>query len=84
MRAWCKLHLAVPLLRTEDPEFREAYDKHVKPLPYPSKLAAMIEPLNLPVTSRMNTSQMARYMDAIYQHFSELGCELTKPEREGQ
>lgn len=79
-RGYCKLVLGVPILRTEDDEFREAYDNHVKGLPYESKLACMMEPIDLPVTRRMTTAQKKQYLDAMYQHFAGLGVHLTDPD----
>ena len=65
-RAHCKLHFGVPILR-EDDEFRELYDKVVKPHDYETKIELM--GMDFPVTSLMTVKQMTRYLDAIYQHF---------------
>lgn len=80
-RGYCKLTLGVPILRAENTDFCERYDAVVKPLPYESKLAIMMEPLDLPVTRLMTTEQKTRYLDAINRHFSEQGVVLTQPER---
>lgn len=82
-RAWCKLHIGVPILRAEDDEFRESYDKHIRPLPYETKLACMAVPLDFPVSRLMSTSQMTRYLDAIYTEFTGRGVKLTDPEERG-
>lgn len=82
-RGFCKLHFAVPILRWELPEFREKYDRIVKPLPYESKLELMQEPLDFPCTRLMTKDQKARYLDAIYQHFTGLGMRLTDPGLKG-
>src|SRR5690606_26105095 len=37
-RAYCKLHFGVPILRGENEEFREAYDKIIRPHSYEDKL----------------------------------------------
>lgn len=79
-RAYCKLHFGVPILRNENDEFREAYDKHVRPHTYEDKLAFMSLPLDFPVTRLMKVKQKKRYLDEIYQHFSSLGVQLTNPE----
>lgn len=81
-RAYCKLHFGVPILR-EDEDFQAKYDQTVKPLPYETKLALMAEPFDFPVTRLMQVPQMRRYLDAIYQHFTGLGFQLTDPNWQG-
>tara|TARA_R110000868_G_scaffold182850_1_gene424000 strand:+ start:2684 stop:3112 length:429 start_codon:yes stop_codon:yes gene_type:complete len=78
-RAYCKLHFGVPLLRAESEPFRIEYDAIIKPLPYEHKLRLM-GAMEFPVTRRMNVDQKTRYLDAVYQHFVELGVMLTIPE----
>jgi len=80
-RGYCKLHLGVPILRNENDEFREKYDKVIKPMPYETKLILMQEPFDFPVTRLMTTKQKARYLDAVYQYFRGLGVQLTEPKR---
>ena len=80
VRGYCKLTLGVPILRAENERFRDAYDRHIKGLPYEQKLAMMMEPLDLPVTRLMTTDQHTRYLDALAQHFCEQGVRLTDPE----
>lgn len=82
-RGYCKLHFAVPILRWELPEFKEKYDRIVKPLPYEAKLELMQEPLDFPCTRLMNKDQKTRYLDAVYQHFTGLGMRLTDPNLRG-
>jgi len=72
-KRYCKLHFGVPILRAEAPDFREAYDKSIKPLPYETKLAVMAY---WPVTSIMDRSQIARYIDAIRADFEPRGVIL--------
>lgn len=79
-RGECKLTLGVPILRAENPAFREAYDEHIRPLPYERKLAYMMMPLDFPVTRLMTTSQKTKYLDQVAQHFAEQGVVLTDPE----
>lgn len=62
IKSFCKLHYAVPILRAENDEFREAYDASIKPMPYERKLAAMAL---LPVTSLMSTMQLSQYLEAV-------------------
>lgn len=79
LRAYLKLHIGVPILRDENSEFCEAYDRVVKPLSYEDKLAIMAEPLSFPVTSIMTTAQKVKYLDRMGQHLSEQGVSLTIP-----
>lgn len=79
-RAFCKLHFGVPMLRNENEKFRESYDRVVKKLGYEAKLEIMAEPLSLPVTRLMNKSQKTRYLNMMYQHFIELGFDITDPQ----
>ncbi len=76
VRAECKLHYGVPILRRDNPDFKEQYDDIIKPLPYEKKLAAMLEPLELPVTSLMRTRQMKEYLDTIYREYTARGFVL--------
>ena len=80
VRAECKLHHGVPIMRTECEVFRSKYDEYIKPLPYEKKLELMVEPVAFPVTSLMNTRQMKRYLDIVYRKFTEKGVTLTVPE----
>lgn len=79
-RAYCKLTIGIPILREQNEAFRIRYDEIVKPLPYEQKIAFMSEPLNLPVTSLMNTKQFTEYLDGIIRHFGEQGIVLTMPD----
>jgi len=79
-RGYCKLHHGVPILRDADEAFREHYDRVLRPLPYETKLACMMVPIDLPVTSRMNTLQLTAYLDAVHREFSGQGVVLTIPE----
>lgn len=77
--AYCKLHIGVPILR-EDDDFREFYDETIKGMTYEKKMKIMERPGVFSVTSLMTTKQMARYMDAVYVHYTSLGALLTEPE----
>lgn len=78
-RAFCKLCIGIPILREKE-EYRERYDKFLRPLTYEQKIAMMIDPFNLPVTSIMSVKEKGRYLDAIYIHFTSLGVKLSVPE----
>jgi hypothetical protein len=77
-RRW-KLHHGVPILREDSEEFRQFYDRALKPLSYTLKLEAM---RFVPVTSEMKVRQMVRFMDAIWKECGEQRIVLTDPERE--
>jgi hypothetical protein len=79
VRAISKLEIAVPILRAEDEEFRAAYDANIRGLPYETKLACMKEPIDLPVTRRMNVTQKKRFLDEMHRYWSEKGVLLTDP-----
>ena len=79
-RAYAKLHFAVPILRAEIEEFREAYDRHIEPLPYEQKLAFMAVPLNFPCTRLMTTKMTTAFLDRLREHYESLGVRLTVPE----
>lgn len=79
-RAYCKLHLGVPILRAESEEFCAAYDKYIRPLPYETKLAYMAVPLDFPVTRLMTTRQCKQYLDDVWTEFTGRGVRLTDPE----
>lgn len=80
LRGICKLQFGVPILRAENTAFREAYDSHVKGLPYETKVAIMTEPLDMPVTRLMTTKQKTTYLDNMSRWFTEQGVYLTYPE----
>ena len=76
-RAYCKLHFGVGLLRQVDEQFEQAYKEFVLPLTYEQKLKVMLEPIDLSVTSRMNTETMCAYLKLVSNHFLQEGFELT-------
>lgn len=79
VRAYCKLHFGVPILRAENEAFRVAYDRTMLNLTYEDKLAA-IQAFELPVTRLMTTKQMTAFMDRMQQHWLVQGFRLTDPE----
>jgi hypothetical protein len=78
VRARCKLEIGVPILRAEQEKFRATYDRLIRPLAYPEKLA-LIRDIELPVTSLMNVDQMSRYLDVVFRRHAEIGVVLTIP-----
>lgn len=81
LRAYCKLHFGIPILRAESEEFCAVYDRIIRPLPYEQKLELMAVPIDFPVTRLMTTKQKTEFLDAIYQHYTGLGVVLTIPKK---
>lgn len=75
-KSYCKLHYGVPILRTEDDEFRASYDAVIKPLSYENKLIAM---RCWPVTSLMTKAQLSQYAEAMQADFAKHGVILEFP-----
>ena len=77
-KAYCKLHHGVPILRAEDEQFRDFYDRTLKvTLAYDQKLDAM---KFLPVTSLMTKPQLSKYLEAVRDDFMKRGVMLEFPE----
>lgn len=73
----CKLLFGVPILRAEEPDFREQYDALVKDrFSYEEKLALMDW---MPVTSLMTTDQLSRYLEAMQAGYGKRGVVLEFP-----
>jgi Fe-S cluster assembly scaffold protein SufB len=64
-------------MREDSPEFRDTYDRLIKPLSYEQKLKAMEL---IAVTSLMKVRQMVRYLDSIERECGEQGVVLTNPD----
>jgi chaperone required for assembly of F1-ATPase len=79
VRAYCKLHFGVPILRAENEAFRQSYDATMLNLPYETKLEA-VKAFDLPVTRLMTVKQMTAFMDEVQRFWSEKGVRLTDPE----
>lgn len=82
-RAFVKLHFGVPILRRDSDQFREAYDRILRPLAYHQKLELMALPFDFPVTRGMTKAQKTEYLDAMWNHFTGLGFRLTDPRMQG-
>lgn len=72
-----KLRIGVPILRADSIEFRDIYDKAIKPLPYEMKLKTMDF---IPVTSKFTVRQMVRYLDTVQRECIQQGIRLTDPD----
>ena len=77
VQAEWKLEIGVPILRADDPDFRAAYDKAVRPLPYADKIKIMKH--FFPVTSLMRVRQMCRFLDQVERQCLGMGLRLTQP-----
>jgi hypothetical protein len=78
-KSYCKLHHGVPILRSEDEEFKAFYDASIKGMSYERKLGAM---KFLPVTSLMTKPQLSAYLEAVQADFMWRGVRLEFPETE--
>lgn len=76
-KCYCKLHHGVPILRAENPEFRESYDAAIRDLTYAQKLQVM---KLLPVTSLMTKPQLSKYLEAVQADYAKRGVHLSFPE----
>jgi hypothetical protein len=77
-RAYCKLHFGVPILRNASAEYRAAYDRIIRPLPYEHKLQMMMVPLDWPVTRAMDRHQISQFLDEVYQFLTGRGVNLER------
>lgn len=78
VQAEFKLEIGVPIMREND-DFREKYDRIIRPLPYEDKITIMRD-FDFPVSSLMKTPQMVRFLDAIQARYEARGFELTDPD----
>lgn len=62
----CKLCHGVPILRESDADYRQAYDRVIKPLEYGLKLEAMDF---WPVTRLMRKGQLSAYLDDVQRQY---------------
>lgn len=81
VQAEWKLRHGIPILREQSPEFRDVYDRCLKPLSYEQKIEAMRD-LDIPVTSALKVRQMVSYLDAVQQESVSHGFKLTDPDPE--
>lgn len=73
---YCKLHHGVPILRSEDADFKAFYDKALMGLTYEDKLGAMDF---MPVTRLMNKSQLSRLLQDVQDDYRRRGVQLEFP-----
>jgi len=80
VRAETKLQIGVPIMREESADFREKYDRILKPMPYETKLELMVEPMEFPVTSLMSVKAMTRYISEMLAHWDAQGAPVMLPD----
>ena len=76
IRAECKLRHGIPILRAASQEFRDMYDKVIKPHDYETKLAMMAY---IPVTSLMDKAQFTEYLETVIREYSKQGISIVMP-----
>ena len=76
-RKICKLTLGIPILRGDDYEFQQRYDRILKPHTYEEKIEIMDW---FPVTSVMSVKLKKEFLDAQYVYLTGLGARLTEPD----
>lgn len=75
VKAECKLHFGVPILRAEDQDFRAFYDRALKhSFTHKEKLDLM---KFVPVTSLMTQDQMKQFATAMQEHYAKRGVVLS-------
>ena len=77
-KCFCKLHFATPILRAENEEFKDVYDKTIKKFSYEQKIEVM---KIIPVTSLMTTKQLSNYLESMKDYFyKNTGFDLKFPD----
>jgi hypothetical protein len=79
VRGETKLRIGVPIMRIASDTFCEKYDRLIKPLDYKVKLEFMMEPIDLPVTRIMNSTQKMEYLDGMQRMWAERGVSVSYP-----
>ena len=74
VRAESKLHIGVPIMRSESDVFREKYDRLIKPRPYEEKIELMVEPFDFPVTRLMSVKAMNEYITRLLRYWDDKGA----------
>jgi len=74
-REW-KLRYGVPILREDSEDFRDIYDKMIRPRSYEDKIEAM---RIIDVTSIMTVKQMTTFLDTVQRECAQQGIRLTDP-----
>ena len=81
VRAYCKLHFGVPIMRRDDERFAAGWARYFEDKPYSEQLFLMganplFGPDGFPVTRLFGTKQGVEYTEAMAAHFSAQGVFL--------
>lgn len=81
-RRYCKLHYGVPIMRRDDADFRDGWNRMFLHLTYEQKLelmgpCAIFGPDGFPVTRLFNRVQGVLYTDRIVEAFTDRGVVFT-------
>jgi hypothetical protein len=77
VRRMCKLHYGIPILRANDPEFCDFYDRLIKhSFTTEDKLLLMD---HLEVTSKFNKEMGTEYIDTVIREYSQQGFCMIHP-----
>jgi hypothetical protein len=79
VRAETKLCVGIPIMRQDD-DFRSKYDEMIRPLPYQTKLAMMVEPFDFAVTRLMTVRQMTDYISQMLAYWDAQGASVMMPD----
>ena len=82
LRAECKLYCGVPILRRDDEDFRESYDRVFKHMPYEDKVKYFVA-FQMPITSLMNPKQMTEFISNLFKKFNDEGVHLADLDNDG-
>lgn len=69
-------------IRMKDPQFAWLWERTGAHLDY-ERQCGLLASGNFNVSSKMSKPDLSRYMDAMRQHYDELGVRLTDPEMQG-
>lgn len=76
-REYCKYHIGIPILISDEPEMMDLFKRAMGPLDYETRIKSM---KLISVTSLMKVKQFTLYLEKIYNHFDPQGYQLPKPD----
>ena len=76
VKAEIKLRFGIPILRRDEPKFKETYDRLLKPISYEEKIE-LIRYMGLPVTSVMSVKQLTELLETAERYYTSKGFTLT-------
>lgn len=81
VKAFVKLAFGVPVLCHANPAFAAKWESLASVMTYEQKLEVMAPPVELPVTSIMNTKQLSQVLDATRLFYLRQGIALTPEDK---